>query len=168
MASDPGSSPAHAYLAGSRMEQGKQLGCFAAAPYPAGGFPRRRRARPRTGPVSSGVTTALSDAVDALARAGAMVVEVHGEHLKIDAPAGMLTEEDRAALMEFKPKLLKFLSHIYEEPQEGPERARAWPAGQGLVQIRDPFTGEWHELPAAKSLPGVLAEADRRRKGGAG
>jgi Asp-tRNA(Asn)/Glu-tRNA(Gln) amidotransferase A subunit family amidase len=120
------------------------------------------------GPVSSGVTTALSDAVDALARAGAMVVEVHGEHLKIDAPAGMLTEEDRAALMEFKPKLLKFLSHTYEEPQEGPERARAWPAGQGLVQIRDPFTGEWHELPAAKSLPGVLAGADRRRKGGAG
>jgi len=99
-------------------------------------------------------------------KARGVILEAQGEHLKVDAPAGVITEEDRAALVEFKPKLLKFLSRSHEEPQEGPEHESVarW-AGPGLVKIRDPFTGEWHEWPAAKCLPGVVAEADRRRKG---
>jgi len=99
-------------------------------------------------------------------KARGVILETHGEHLKVDAPAGVLTGEDRAALIEFKPKLLKFLSRSYEEPQQGPERESVvrW-AGPELIRIRDPFTGEWHEWPAAKCLPGVVAEADRRRKG---
>jgi hypothetical protein len=93
-------------------------------------------------------------------------LEAQGEHLKVDAPAGVLAEEDKAALMEFKPRLLKFLSRSPEQPQEAPKRESVarW-AGPGLVKIRDPFTGEWHEWPAVKCLPEVLAEADRRRKG---
>ena len=93
-------------------------------------------------------------------------LEAQGELLKVDAPAGVLTDELRAALKEFKPKLLKFLSRSHEDPQEVPERESVarW-AGPGLVKIRDPFTGEWHEWPEAKCLPGVVAEADRRRRG---
>ena len=99
-------------------------------------------------------------------KARGVILEAQGEHLKVDAPARALTEEDRAALVEFKPRLLKFLSRSPGQPQEGPKRESVarW-AGPGLIKIRDPFTGEWHEWPAAKCLPGAVAEADRRRKG---
>ena len=95
-------------------------------------------------------------------------LEAQGEHLKVDAPAGVVTEEDKCALLKFKPKLLKFLSRSPGGPQQAPKRESVarW-AGPGLVKIRDPFTGEWHEWPAVKCLPGVVAEADERRKGGA-
>ena len=99
-------------------------------------------------------------------KARGVILEAQDEQLRVDAPAGALTEPDRAALKELKPKLLKFLSCPREEPQEAPssESLARW-AGPGLIKIRDPFTGEWHEWPAAKCLPGVVAEADRGRKG---
>jgi len=95
-----------------------------------------------------------------------VILEAQGEYLKVDAPAGVVTEEDKLALIEFKPVLLEFLTRPKEGSQRGPKRRSAvrW-TGPGLVRIRDPFTGEWHEWPAAKCLPGVVAEADRRRKG---
>jgi hypothetical protein len=94
------------------------------------------------------------------------ILEAQGEYLKVDAPAGVVTEEDKSALIEFKPVLLEFLSRPEEESQRGLKRKSAvrW-AGPELVRIRDPFTGEWHEWPAVKCLAGVVAEADRRRKG---
>jgi hypothetical protein len=97
-----------------------------------------------------------------------VILEPQGEHLKVDAPAGLLTEEDKAVLTEFKPKLLKFLVRSVEMPEQAPERESVarW-SGPGLIRILDPFTNEWHEWPAAECLPGVVAEADRRRKGGA-
>jgi len=96
-----------------------------------------------------------------------VILEAQGEQLKVDAPASVLTGEDKIALIELKPILLKFLSRPVEKPHEAPEReSMARWVGPGLVKIRDPFTGEWHEWPAAKCLPGVVAEADRRRKGG--
>ena len=99
-------------------------------------------------------------------KARGVIIEAQGEHLKVDAPAGVVTEVDRAALVEFKTRLLKVLSRGREEPQEAPERKSIarW-AGPGFVKLRDPFTGEWHEWPAAKCMPGVVAEADRRSKG---
>jgi TubC N-terminal docking domain len=101
-------------------------------------------------------------------KARGAILEAQGERLKVDAPAGVLTEEHKAALNEFKPKLLKLLSTERERSQELPERESLarW-AGPGLIRIRDPFTGEWHEWPAAECLPGVVAEADRLREGGA-
>ena len=58
-------------------------------------------------------------------------------------------------------------SSLRTDPEEEPLReSKARWAGPGLIRIRDPFTREWHEWPAAKCLPGVVAEADRRRKGG--
>jgi hypothetical protein len=87
-----------------------------------------------------------------------------GERLKVDAPAGVVTEADRAALAEFKPTLLEFLSRLPQEEEPLRESKARW-SGTGLIRILDPFTGEWHEWPAAKCLPGVVAEADRRKKG---
>jgi hypothetical protein len=93
-------------------------------------------------------------------------LEVQGEQLRVDAPAGVVTEEIKSALVEFKPVLLKFLSRLEGEPQQGPKReSEARWAGPGFIKIRDPFTGEWHEWPAAECLPGVVAEADRRKGG---
>jgi hypothetical protein len=98
-------------------------------------------------------------------KARGVILEAQGEFLRVDAPAGVLTEEHRAALKALKPKLLKLLSTEREKSQEVPERESLarW-AGPGLIRIRDPFTREWHEWPAAKCLPGVVAEADRLRK----
>jgi hypothetical protein len=95
-----------------------------------------------------------------------VILEAQGEHLKVDAPAGVLTEEHRTALKEFKPRLLRFLSRSRAEPQDTLERESVarW-AGPGLIKLRDPFTGEWHRWPISKCLPGVIAEADRNRKG---
>lgn len=94
-------------------------------------------------------------------------LESQGEQLKVDAPAGVVTEEDRSALIECKTILLKFLSRSKVEQHEGPERESvARRAGPEHIKIRDPFTDEWHEWPAAKCLPEVVVEADRRRKGG--
>jgi hypothetical protein len=65
-------------------------------------------------------------------------LEAQGEYLKVDAPAGAVTEEDRAALKKCKPVLLKFLSRTHDEPQQGPKRESVarW-AGPGLIKIRD-------------------------------
>ncbi len=90
-------------------------------------------------------------------------LEAAGDKLRVEAPAGVVTQEDRIALVELKPVLLGFLSRTPEEEALREVKAR-W-SGPGLIKIRDPFTGEWHEWPAAKCLPSVVAEADRRRKG---
>ena len=93
-----------------------------------------------------------------------VILEAQGEYLKVDAPVGVVTEEVKTALVEFKPTLLEFLSRTPERKPQCKSEAR-W-SGPGLIRILDPFTNEWHEWPAAKCLPGVVAEADRRRKGG--
>jgi hypothetical protein len=92
-----------------------------------------------------------------------VILEAQGEYLKVDAPVGIVTEEVKTALVAFKPTLLRLLS---QTPEEQPlrESKGCW-AGPGLIRILDPFTGEWHEWSAAKCLPGVVAEADRGRKG---
>jgi TubC N-terminal docking domain len=87
-----------------------------------------------------------------------------GDHLKVDAPAGVVTEADRAALLEFKPILLRFLSRLPQE-EEPRRRSEARWSGPVLIRILDPFTNEWHEWPVSKCLPGVVAEANRRSKG---
>jgi hypothetical protein len=98
-------------------------------------------------------------------KARGVILEAYGESLKVDAPGGVVTGADRAALLEFKPILLEFVSRLPQE--EGPgRRSEAHWSGPGLIRVLDPFTNEWHEWPAAKCLPGVVAEADRRSKGG--
>jgi len=89
-----------------------------------------------------------------------VALEADGDILRVDAPAGALTWEDRAALKETKPVLLRFLSRTAEKPTR---RSEAHWAGSGWIRILDPHTNEWHEVRASECLPGILAEASSRR-----
>ena len=95
-----------------------------------------------------------------------VILEAQGEYLKVDAPAGVLTEKHRAALKEFKPRLLKFLSCPQEEPEEVPERESVarW-AGPGLIRIRDPFTGRVARV-AGGQVPARSSGGSRKTKEG--
>lgn len=96
-------------------------------------------------------------------------LEAAGENLKVDAPAGALSEEDRLALKSLKPALLRILTGPQEPAGDMPKSKARW-AGPGWIRLFDPVEMEWHEVPSSMCLPGVIAEADahrKRRKGGA-
>lgn len=69
-----------------------------------------------------------------------VILEVQGEHLKVDAPTGVLTEEDRTSLVEFKPILLKFLSRMAaREPEDDGRRFEARRSRHpGYTSVYDP------------------------------
>lgn len=92
-----------------------------------------------------------------------------GEHLAVDAPAGVVTEDLREALTENKPKILKLLGWERRRLEQADRLGcvARWSRHPWWIELHDPTTGEWHEVKASECLPGVVAEADRRRKGGA-
>jgi hypothetical protein len=96
-----------------------------------------------------------------------VVLEAQGEYLKIDAPAGVLTDEHREALKEFKPRLLKFLSrNAIRAPEDNGRRFEARRSRHpGYTSLYDPAYGEWHDFPTRDCLPSIVAETDRRKKG---
>ncbi len=95
-------------------------------------------------------------------------LEADGDALRVDAPAGVLTEEDRAALVECKPALLGFLSRTRREPEDDGRRFRARPSCYpGYTSLYDPIGDEWHDFPTKDCYPSVVALAGGRRKGGA-
>ena len=100
-------------------------------------------------------------------------LEPTDDGLRVDAPAGTLTDEDRNALLECKPALLKFLSHPTKpdesasEDEDIPKSKARW-AGSGTVRLFDPIEKLWHEVPSSMCLPGVIAEADAHRRPGKG
>lgn len=97
-----------------------------------------------------------------------MLLEADGEKLLVDAPAGELTAQDRATLTEFKPILLKFLSHT-EQPRDDGRHYEAKPSRHpGYTSLYDPTRNEWYDFPTHDCFPSVVEEASgRRRRGGA-
>lgn len=85
--------------------------------------------------------------------------------LHVDAPAGALTETLRGSLMENKEALIELL----ERERVGLEAADRrgliirWSEYPVWIKLRDPLTGEWHEIRAAECLPGVVESANRKR-----
>jgi hypothetical protein len=59
-------------------------------------------------------------------RARGVTLEAQGEFLKVDAPAGELTEADKAALIDAKLRLLELLS-IRQEGAPERESVARWP-----------------------------------------
>jgi hypothetical protein len=98
-----------------------------------------------------------------------VLLEADGEHLKVDAPAGVVTEEDRATLLKFKPILLGFLSRAAKrtEEQDDGRRFEARPSRHpGYTSLYDPIHDEWHDFPTRECYPSIVALADKRRKKG--
>ena len=95
-------------------------------------------------------------------------LEADGENLKVDAPSGALTEQDRAALLEAKSVLLGFLAGRHREPADDGRRFDARPSCHpGYTSLYDPVDGRWHDFPTKDCYPSVIALADGQRGGGA-
>ncbi len=97
-------------------------------------------------------------------------LEAAGEDLKVDAPTGALTEEDRVALKQAKPALLRFLSGAQgrQEPEDDGRRFDAGPSRHlGYTSLYDPVEGRWHDFPTRDCYPSIVALASRRGKEGA-
>ena len=90
-----------------------------------------------------------------------------GGRLKVDAPAGELTKDDRAALAEFKPVLLKLLSRTKEAEDDGRRFDARRSRHPGYTALYDPIEGRWHDFPTKECYPSVMALANGRRKEGA-
>lgn len=97
-----------------------------------------------------------------------VILEADGEHLKVNAPAGVLTEEDRAGLVEFKPILLRIVSRqATQEPSDNGRRFDARPSRHpGYTSLYDPDADEWHDFPTKDCYPSIVALAQKKRKKG--
>jgi hypothetical protein len=85
--------------------------------------------------------------------------------LHVDAPAGALAGTLMGSLVENKEVLIQLL----ERERVGPEASDRqgliirWSEYPVWIELRDPLTGEWHEVRAAECLPGVVESANRKR-----
>jgi len=102
-------------------------------------------------------------------KARGVILEADGESLMVDAPAGVLTDEDKAELKELKPILLRLSRRIVEDPVDDGRRFDARPSRYpGYTGIYDPIDDEWHDFPTKDCCPSIVELANkRRRRGGA-
>jgi hypothetical protein len=95
-------------------------------------------------------------------------LEAAVDTLRVDAPAGVLTEDDRAALVECKPALLEYLARTHKEPEDDRRRFRTKPSRHpGYTSLYDPVEDRWHDFPTKDCYPSVVALAGGHREGGA-
>ena len=101
-------------------------------------------------------------------KARGIFLEVDGDRLVVDAPAGELTDGDKATLLECKPILLKFLEWKGRKLDKAARLGcvARWSKYPTWIDLHDPLTGESHELKASECLPGVVAEANQHREEG--
>jgi hypothetical protein len=93
-----------------------------------------------------------------------VLLEADGETLRVDAPAGELTDEDRATLVEFKPLLIRFLAG---RSQDDGRRFEARPSRYpGYTSLYDPTTNEWHDFPTQDCFTSIVEEANGHREQG--
>jgi hypothetical protein len=95
-------------------------------------------------------------------------LEVDGERLVVDAPAGAITDEIRITLAEHKPKLLKLLKWERRKLEEADRRGLVirWSEEPGWIKLHDPTDGSWHEVRTEECLPSVVESANKHRKRG--
>jgi hypothetical protein len=85
--------------------------------------------------------------------------------LHVDAPSGALTGTLKGSLVENKEVLIELLERERVEPEAADRRGLVirWSEYPVWIKLRDPLTGEWHEVRAAECLPGVVESANRKR-----
>ena len=101
-------------------------------------------------------------------RQGGVALEADGDRLRVDAPAGVVTEELRTALAKNKRAIIKLLSWERRKLEEAGRRGLIirWVKERGWIALHDPTTGEWHEVRASECLPSVVQTANKYRKKG--
>jgi|SRR5215217_1795044 len=97
-----------------------------------------------------------------------VTLEAEGDLLHVEAPAGAITDELRAALVENKGYLVELLTWERHKLEKADRRGLAirWSEYPIWIKLHDPLAAEWHEVRASKCLPGVIETADRYRKKG--
>ena len=97
-----------------------------------------------------------------------VLLKAEGERLVVDAPAGVLSGQDRAALDEAKPVLIRMLTlRKDEEPEDDGRRFDARPSRYpGYTGIYDPIDDEWHDFPTKDCFESIVELANRKRRGG--
>jgi hypothetical protein len=92
-----------------------------------------------------------------LKKRGVLLV-TDGEMLRVDATLSELTDEDRTALAEFKPLLLRFIAG---RPQDDGRRFEVRPSRYpGYTSLYDPASDEWHDFPTRDCFPSIVEEAN--------
>ncbi|MDQ3506929.1 MAG: hypothetical protein M3494_02770 [Actinomycetota bacterium] len=88
-------------------------------------------------------------------------LEAKGGRLHVDAPAGVLTDELKASLVESKPALVELLERERTKLEEAGRRGLLirYSKAPGYIALHDPLTGEWHDFPESSCLPGVVESA---------
>lgn len=91
----------------------------------------------------------------------------HDGKLRVDAPAGVLNADLKAALVENKPDLLRLLEQERRKLKAAHKRGLLirWSRHHGWIALHDPTTGEWHEIRARDALPSLVEAANRDLKG---
>lgn len=94
-----------------------------------------------------------------------VILTADGDKLKVSAPAGVLTEEDRDSISESKPTLLKLLSRqASQEPEDDGRRFKSRRSKYpGYTSLYDPIQDEWHDFPTQDCLPSIVAEANLKK-----
>lgn len=97
-------------------------------------------------------------------------LEIDDERLVVDAPAGQLTESDKAKLAEFKPQLLKLLSKRSAPAEKLCNDKRRFDAKPsrypGYTSLYDPVEGEWHDFLTKDCYPSIVELANKKRRKG--
>jgi hypothetical protein len=95
-------------------------------------------------------------------------LEADDGRLLVDAPTVTLSGEDRAALVEAKPVLLKMLAPKADgEPVDDGRRFDARPSRHpGYTSLYDPTEAEWHDFPTNDCYPSIVELANRKRRRG--
>lgn len=97
-------------------------------------------------------------------------LKVDGLTLRVDAPAGVITDEDRRVLGENKRALIRHLERERLRLEEADRRGLVikWAREPGYISLHDPTTGEWHQVKASECLPSIVESAKAHRRGKAG
>ena len=97
-------------------------------------------------------------------------LEIEGDRLIVEAPPGTDVEKLRAALSKHKSMLLKLLRWERRGTERTSRRGLeiGWSEYPVWIRLRDPATGEWHEVRASDCFKSVVEEANAKSRRGRG
>jgi TubC N-terminal docking domain len=99
-------------------------------------------------------------------KARGVLLQADGGKLHVDAPTGELTNDDKAALVQFKPILLRFLAGREEPRNDGRHFKARLSSYPGYTSLYDPVSDEWHDFPTRDCLPSIVEQAKGERRTG--